>query len=131
MASLARPLRRVSRNSSRPGDRRGRTQPQRSFRPAARIEPRRKPSEAARQMLRRSLRSERARVRIATSVEASVSLLPTVFAAALFGPLAGMIVAAASYLGDLPALMSSARRAAAAERGSPYLKWGIYTCVRA
>jgi putative nucleotidyltransferase with HDIG domain len=74
---------------------------------------------------------ERARVRIATSVEASVSLLPTVFAAALFGPLAGMIVAAASYLGDLPALMSSARRAEAAKRGSPYLKWGIYTCVRA
>jgi putative nucleotidyltransferase with HDIG domain len=74
---------------------------------------------------------ERARVRIATSVEASVSLLPTVFAAALFGPLAGMIVAAASYVGDLPALMSSARRAEAARRGSPYLKWGIYTCVRA
>ena len=74
---------------------------------------------------------ERARVRIAASVEASVSLLPTVFAAALFGPLAGMIVAGASYLGDLPALMSSARRAEAAERGSPYLKWGIYSCVRA
>ena len=74
---------------------------------------------------------ERARVRIAASVEASVSLLPTVFAAALFGPLAGMIVAAASYLGDLPALMSPSRRAEAARRGSPLLKWGIYTCVRA
>ena len=49
---------------------------------------------------------ERARVRIAASVEASVSLLPTVFAAALFGPVAGMIVAASSYFGDLPALMN-------------------------
>jgi putative nucleotidyltransferase with HDIG domain len=74
---------------------------------------------------------ERARVRIAASVEASVSLLPTVFAAALFGPLAGMVVAAASYLGDFPGLMSSTRRAEALRRGSPSLKWGIYTCVRA
>jgi putative nucleotidyltransferase with HDIG domain len=74
---------------------------------------------------------ERARVRIATDVEASVSLLPTVFAAAVFGPLAGMIVAAASYAGDFPAFMSSAKRSEAAQRGSPYLKWGIYTCIRA
>jgi putative nucleotidyltransferase with HDIG domain len=74
---------------------------------------------------------ERARVRIAASVEASVSLLPTVFAAALFGPLAGMVVAAASYVSDFPGIMSPERRAAAAERGSPYLKWGIYTSIRA
>jgi len=74
---------------------------------------------------------ERARVRIGARLEASVSLLPTVFAAALFGPLAGMLVAAASYLGDFPAFMAPARRAEAALRGSPHLKWGIYTCVRA
>jgi putative nucleotidyltransferase with HDIG domain len=74
---------------------------------------------------------ERARVRIAASIEASVSLLPTVFAAALFGPLAGMIVGLASYAGDFPALMTSAKRQDAAERGSPYLKWGIYTSIRA
>src|SRR5262245_32227014 len=64
---------------------------------------------------------ERARVRIAASVEASVSLLPTVFAAALFGPLAGMVVAASSYVSDFPGFMSPPRRAQAAERGSPYL----------
>jgi putative nucleotidyltransferase with HDIG domain len=74
---------------------------------------------------------ERARVRIATNVEASVSLLPTVFAAAIFGPLAGTIVAAASYVGDFPAFLTGAKRAEAATRGSPYLKWGIYTCIRA
>ena len=74
---------------------------------------------------------ERARVRIAASIEASVSLLPTVFAAALFGPLAGMIVGLASYAGDFPAFMTAAKREEAAERGSPYLKWGIYSCIRA
>ncbi|HEY3921670.1 MAG TPA: HD-GYP domain-containing protein [Gaiellaceae bacterium] len=74
---------------------------------------------------------ERARVPIAASVEASVSLLPTVFAAAVFGPLAGMVVAAASYLGDFPALLTAGRRIQAQKRGAPHLKWGIYTCIRA
>ena len=74
---------------------------------------------------------ERARVRIGISTETSVSLLPTVFAAAVFGPLAGLIVAGASYLGDFPPFMSADMKARAAQRGSPYLKWGIYTCIRA
>ena len=74
---------------------------------------------------------ERARVRIAATVEASVSLLPTVFAAAVFGPLAGMIVAASSYLGDFPAFLPPAKKAEASEKGAPHLKWGVYTCIRA
>ncbi len=74
---------------------------------------------------------ERARVRIAANVEASISLLPTVFAAALFGPLAGMIVGAASWAGDFPAFMTIAKQQEAAQRGSPHLRWGIYTCIRA
>ena len=44
---------------------------------------------------------------------ASFSLIPILFAAVLFGPVAAMVVAAASNLGAI-------------ER--PYLKWGVYTC---
>lgn len=48
--------------------------------------------------------TERARVNLGQSIEISVSLLPALFAAVLFGPLAGMIVFAASMLceGQLP-----------------------------
>lgn len=70
--------------------------------------------------------AERGRVSLGTNVYGSISLLPTVFAAAVFGPLAAMIVAAASYGGEFPPLL------AASKRGSqPYLRWGIYTSVRA
>src|SRR5262249_25140736 len=65
--------------------------------------------------------AERGRVRLDNATEVSISLLPTVFAAAVFGPLAAMIVAACSMIGDFPALSG----------GGPYLKWGIWTCVRA
>jgi putative nucleotidyltransferase with HDIG domain len=75
--------------------------------------------------------AERGRVRIAGVTEASISLLPTVFAAAVFGPLAAMVIAAASFLSELPALMGSARRRSAFVAGRPYLKWGIYTASRA
>jgi putative nucleotidyltransferase with HDIG domain len=44
---------------------------------------------------------------------ASFSLIPILFAAVLFGPVAAMVVAAASNLGAI---------------GRPYLKWGVYTC---
>jgi putative nucleotidyltransferase with HDIG domain len=44
--------------------------------------------------------SERARVKLGASLEVSISLLPALFAAVLFGPLAAMIVFAVSMLGD-------------------------------
>ena len=75
--------------------------------------------------------AERGRVRLAGVTEASISLLPTVFAAVVLGPLAALLVAAASFLGDFPYFMPASRRAEAFARGGPFLKWGIYTCIRA
>lgn len=62
--------------------------------------------------------AERGSVQMSTKMdlEESISLLPTLFAAVLLGPLAGLLVAAASMLGDF-------RR--------PYLKWSVYTSSRA
>jgi putative nucleotidyltransferase with HDIG domain len=60
--------------------------------------------------------AERAGVRLNATTEASISLLPTVFAAVLFGPLAAMVVGAASMLGDF---------------GRPYTRWVAYTSSRA
>ena len=57
--------------------------------------------------------SERQRVTIGQDTEASISLIPILLAAVLFGPLAGMVVAAVSYLGAF---------------GAPYMKWAVYTC---
>jgi putative nucleotidyltransferase with HDIG domain len=57
--------------------------------------------------------SEKQRVTIGKDTEASISLIPILFAAVLFGPLAGMIVAAVSNLGAFC---------------SPYMKWAIFTC---
>jgi putative nucleotidyltransferase with HDIG domain len=59
--------------------------------------------------------AERGRVRLTRYLEESISLLPTLFAAVVFGPLAAMVVAAASMLGAF---------------GSPYLKWATYTSAR-
>src|SRR5437868_4873962 len=70
--------------------------------------------------------AERGRVRLANDAEASISLLPTVFAAAVLGPLAGLLVAAASFVGELPRLLPESRRIPARAR-EQYLKWGIYT----
>src|SRR5437868_8240373 len=61
--------------------------------------------------------AERGRVHLTTTTEESISLLPTLFAAILFGPLAGMAVGAASLLGELGQ--------------PPYLKWVTYTSSRA
>src|SRR5262249_19705753 len=73
--------------------------------------------------------AERGRVSLDNGVSTSISVLPTVFAAAVFGPLAAMFVAIASFAGEFPfdILRSSdaARRA-----GEPLLKWGVYTCIR-
>jgi putative nucleotidyltransferase with HDIG domain len=59
--------------------------------------------------------AERGRVRINQYLEESISLLPTLFAAVVFGPLAAMVVAAASMLGAF---------------GAPYMKWATYTSAR-
>src|SRR5437016_4245240 len=61
--------------------------------------------------------SERGRVQLTSTTEESISLLPTLFAAILFGPLAGMAVGAASLLGEFGQ--------------PPYLKWVTYTSSRA
>src|SRR5262249_42797126 len=54
--------------------------------------------------------------RLSNTTESSIALLPTLLAAVVFGPLAAMIVAASSQLGDLR---------------PPYLKWPTYTSIRA
>jgi putative nucleotidyltransferase with HDIG domain len=59
--------------------------------------------------------AERGSVRLSSTLEASVSLLATVFAAVLFGPVAGMLVGAASMAGDLR---------------PPYMRWLTYTASR-
>lgn len=60
--------------------------------------------------------AERSSVRLSSTIEESISALPMLFAAVLFGPLAAMIVASGSMLGDFT---------------KPYLRWGIYTSSRA
>jgi putative nucleotidyltransferase with HDIG domain len=57
--------------------------------------------------------SEKQRVTIGRDTEASISLIPILFAAVLFGPVAGMIVGAVSNLGAFC---------------SPYMRWAVYTC---
>lgn len=69
--------------------------------------------------------AERASVRLTSNTEESISLLPTLFAAVLFGPLAAMIVGAASMLGD-PELYGRADPARQLR-----LKWAVYTSTRA
>lgn len=60
--------------------------------------------------------AERGSVRLSSTMEESISALPMLFAAVLFGPLAALIVASASMLGDFT---------------RPYLRWAIYTSSRA
>jgi HD domain len=68
--------------------------------------------------------AERSSIRFGETVEQSISALPTLLAAVLFGPLGAGIVGAASMLGD-PELTS---------RGdpdrAPRLKWATYTSTR-
>jgi putative nucleotidyltransferase with HDIG domain len=68
--------------------------------------------------------AERASVRMTMSWEYSISVLPMLFAAVLFGPLEAAIVGAASMLGD-PELV-----AARDPERLPRLKWATYTCTR-
>jgi putative nucleotidyltransferase with HDIG domain len=59
--------------------------------------------------------AERASANLGENLEASVSMLATVFAAVLFGPFEALLVAAASMLGDFR---------------SPYARWAVYTTSR-
>ncbi len=61
--------------------------------------------------------SERGLVRLTSTTSQSISILPTLFAAVVFGPLAGMLVGAASLAGELAQ--------------PPHLKWVTYTSSRA
>ena len=68
--------------------------------------------------------AERTSVRLTRTTELSISVLPIVFAAVLFGPLAAGVVGAASMLGD-PELVSSRD-----PHRAPRLKWVTYTSTR-
>jgi putative nucleotidyltransferase with HDIG domain len=63
-----------------------------------------------------ALWAEQHHVRITPNAEMTVSVLPVLFAAVVFGPLDAMIVGAIGLLGDL---------------GTPYLRWAIWTAMRA
>jgi putative nucleotidyltransferase with HDIG domain len=65
--------------------------------------------------------AERGTVRIASTIESSVGLLPALFAAVVFGPFAAMSISGASMLGDL-------RRRPGVPL--PHLRWIVYTCSR-
>jgi putative nucleotidyltransferase with HDIG domain len=65
--------------------------------------------------------AERSRVRLSSTLELSISLLPILFAAVVFGPLAAMCVGAASLLSDIP-LGSKA-----ASYDQAWLRWTIYS----
>jgi HD-GYP domain-containing protein (c-di-GMP phosphodiesterase class II) len=64
--------------------------------------------------------AERASLRLNDTTEISISLLPTLFAGVLFGPLAALIVGAASNLLDI-----------GGGGDAPLLKWMTYTATRA
>lgn len=72
--------------------------------------------------------AERGRVRLTSQVAVSISLIPTVFAAVVFGPGAAALVGAASFAGEWPLLLDPATRE---EFGVPWARWRIYTLVRA
>src|SRR4051795_1383967 len=61
--------------------------------------------------------SERGLVRLTSTTSQSISILPTLFAAVVFGPLAAMVVGAASLLSEVIR--------------PPHLKWVTYTSSRA
>jgi hypothetical protein len=66
--------------------------------------------------------AERGRVRLAPSVETSISLIPTLFAAVVFGPLAAMIVSGSSLAGEFNNRAFPPR--------DRVLRWLIYTSSR-
>ena len=60
--------------------------------------------------------AERGRVRLDNRLETSITLIPVLLAAVLFGPLAAMVVAFVSWIDHLH---------------RPYMKWAIYSCTNA
>lgn len=68
--------------------------------------------------------AERSGVRVTKAAELTIAGLPALFAAVLFGPLSGGIVAAASMLGDTEIIATGDRSRA------PRLKWATYTSSR-
>jgi HD-GYP domain-containing protein (c-di-GMP phosphodiesterase class II) len=68
--------------------------------------------------------AERSSVRVTRTTEQSISVIPTLIAAVLFGPLGAGIVGAASMLGD-PALFAPGD-----PEKAPRLKWATYTSTR-
>lgn len=64
--------------------------------------------------------AERSTVRLSSTIEVSIGLLPTLFTAVVFGPLPSMLVSAFSMVGDK-------------KQDVPlrHLRWVIYTCSRA
>lgn len=74
--------------------------------------------------------AERGRVSLGNKLELSISLIPTVFASAIFGPAAGLVVGVASFAGELPVLYGHEQRRAAREAGAPWAKWTVYSCIR-
>ena len=68
--------------------------------------------------------ADRASVRVSEALELSISPVLTLFAAVLFGPLAGGLVGAASELGDAELFNRHGRGR------SPHLKWLTYTSTR-
>jgi putative nucleotidyltransferase with HDIG domain len=75
--------------------------------------------------------AERGRVSIDNTAGVSISVLPTVFAAAVFGPLAALVVSASSLLGDLPSIRHFWKEGNRSEGSDQLLKWGVYTSIRA
>ena len=60
--------------------------------------------------------AERGRIRLDNRLETSITLIPVLLAAVLFGPLAAMVVAFVSWIDHLH---------------RPYMKWAIYSCTNA
>ena len=75
--------------------------------------------------------AERGRVQLDSRTEVSISILPTVFAAAVFGPLAAMLVSAVSLIGDAPFERLNRASSHTGQPRSPAIRWGIFTCSRA
>ncbi len=71
-----------------------------------------------------ALYSERGTVRLGKTTEQSISLLPTLFGAVLYGPLAGAIIGGSSMLGDSELYGKS-------QPGRQlHMKWATYTSTR-
>jgi putative nucleotidyltransferase with HDIG domain len=65
--------------------------------------------------------AERGTVRLSSSIEVSVALIPSLFAAVVLGPLAALAVSAATMVGDLFQARDVPLR---------HLRWVVYTCSR-